>query len=60
MAGTTCTGTVYVVSGRRFCVGEKKISKLNSKLKTKSRKSTKKQKSVTKSRKLQFKRNKQK
>ena len=33
-----CKGTVYVVSGKKWCVGEKKISKQSSKKNNKSKK----------------------
>jgi hypothetical protein len=41
-----CTGTVYIVDGKRWCVGEKKISKKwGSKKSNKSNKSKKSKKS---------------
>jgi hypothetical protein len=33
-----CTGTIYIVSGKEWCVGEKKISKFNNKNKKKGTK----------------------
>jgi hypothetical protein len=45
MEDNPCTGTVYIVNGKKWCVGEKKISKKWGNMKSKKSNKSKKNKS---------------
>jgi len=47
---SNCKGTIYVIGGKEWCVGEKKMSKKYGTRKNNSKKSKKKTRSATKKR----------